>query len=205
MSKRKKRNSREEKAKFNRLLIIIAVILLILIIALYFISLGKINIIGQEDEKTKRIRWIDERLKNLQVEAKSKEELKEKLDKKVRQYFFYTRMALSVFYFVANMAIFIWLTDNKKGCDDRLSTLLNYNEAALILILVALFIRFETPAEFRDVFKIIHLYIKGKIYRSHQELEVEIKNIYSEIEVLSKEKDGLANQEPPPDNTNKTG
>jgi len=97
MPKRKK-NNKEEKAMFNQSLIIIAVILIILIIALYFISLGKINLIGQEDEKTKRIRWIDKRLKNLHVESKTKEELKEKLDEEVRQYFFYTRIVLSITY-----------------------------------------------------------------------------------------------------------
>ncbi|GIK70130.1 MAG: hypothetical protein HND27_07100 [Bacteroidetes bacterium] len=198
MSKRK----REEQARRNRLLILIAVIVVVIVIIVYFVSLGKINLIPEEDEKTKRIRWIDNRLQDLHFEAKSKKELKEKLDEKVKRYFLYTRIALSFLYLAANLALFFWVLDASKDCNDRLSILLNYNEVAIIVILVILFIRFETPSEFRDVFKLIHLSVMKIVYKNHEELDAEINAIHTEIEVLTKEKDGLSNQEPPADDNN---
>lgn len=191
MAKRRKRKQRENNRTSQDRWIVLAVVVVVLIIIVYAISLGKINLIEQEDEKTRRIRWIDKRLKSLCYQAQTKEELKRKLDKKVRQYFLYTRIALAVFYIAANVCGLIWLTDGNAALGDRLSVLLNYNEVVLIVTLIVLFIRFETPSEFRDVFRLIHLSIARIVYRNHKELDGDIKEINKEVVALTKEKDGL--------------
>ena len=198
-------SNNEERARRNRFWIVVAVIVVIVIIILYFVSLGKINLIEEEDEKTKKLRWIDKRLQDLHFEAKSKEELKIELAEKVNKYFRYTRIALVFLYIAANFSVFVWGFDCSKDFNDKLSILLNYNEVALIGILIILFIRFETPSEFRDVFKLIHLSVISIVYKNHKELDEDIKAIYVEIEVLSKEKDGLIKPvEPPKDKPNET-
>jgi hypothetical protein len=183
----------EDDQKSNRALIVIAVIILIAIIIVYCLSLGLINFAKQDDEKEKRLRWIDERLKDLHVEAKSKEELKEQLNKKVRKYFLLARILLSFLYLALNAGGIMCLMKFEHDFHESLSIALNYNEALLLLVLVGLFIRFESHSEFKDVFKIIHLSITERVYRGHQELENEIAQLNTEIELLSNERDVLVN------------
>lgn len=110
-----------EEGSPTRFWIILAILLIIAIIVIYFISFGKINLVEQEDEKTKRIRWIDRRLEDLHFHAKSKEELKKSLDERVKRYFFYTRIVLALLYLAANVAVCIWVIDCDKDFNERLS------------------------------------------------------------------------------------
>ena len=183
----------------NKIWLIIAVIVLIIIILIYFASLGTVNLAdrkpSEEDEKAKRKRWIDERLNDLRYRAESKKALKEKLDHKVKKYFLYTRIALVFIFLGLNAFFYFFVLGFDKGFDDKISVLLNYNQLGLILILVAMFIRFETSSEFRDVFRLIHLFIIQIIYKNHPGLDSELAVIHSEIEELQKELDDIDKEE----------
>ena len=47
------------------------------------------------------------------------------------------------------------------------------------------------------MFKLIHLSVISIVYMNHKELDEEIKAIHAEIADLNKEKDGLADTDPP--------
>lgn len=181
----------KENKALKYFLICLAIVIIVVVILLYFVSLGKYNLLKDEDPKAKRIKWIDKRLAALQYHAKTKEELKIKLNSKVKKWFLYTRIAIVLLYLSANTILYFFLAHGNNDWTGKFSTLMDFNQAGLILILAALFIRFENPADFRDVFKLIHLAIQGIVYRNHSGLDTEITGIYKEIEDLSKEKDGL--------------
>lgn len=180
-----------KKEDDNQFLIVLAVILVIAIIIIYCLSLGKINFIQSDDEKRKRLRWIDQRLKHLHVEAKNKEELKKELNRKVKNWFFIARCFLVLIYLGGNVIGYFYLTDHCLSFSDRVSCLLNYNELVLIGILVILFLVFESPSEFKDVFKLLHLMIQRMVYCGHHELDNEIVRINAEINALDEEKQNL--------------
>ncbi|MHB8259072.1 MAG: hypothetical protein ACYDCN_13310 [Bacteroidia bacterium] len=171
---------------------LIVALLLVAIIIFYLFTFGKINLL-KENENEKRLKWIENRLSHLHYQFKTKEELRAKLDLKVKQYFFLTRILIaSIFLFLNIICFFYWIS--KPDFYDRLSILLNYNQVLLLVILSALFIKFETSAELKDVIKLIHLEIKNIVYKNHEGLEDEVAKITGEITILNKEKYVLQEQ-----------
>lgn len=188
------------KKNNRRLLIIIAVLVLIVIIMVYFLSLGKYNYLDEEDKDSKRIKWIDERLKHLTAEITTKAEIKRQLDLKVKRYFLYTRIGLLsivvllnwgwylVFGKISIYSFSIYRPIDKQGIIDTVAVLLDFNQLLLLILFGILFLKFDTLKEVKDVMRLIHLLVKRLVYRKHKGLENEIKEISLEVEKLDKEK-----------------
>lgn len=139
-----------------------------------------------KDAKNKRLIWIEERLEFLYSDIKNKRDLKEQLDKKVKKIFLIVRWIFGSVYIVINLVTF-WLIQ-KEGYLDKLSVLLNFNQAVFIVLLTVLYIKYETPKDFKLFFKIIHLKIQELVYKNHAELKNELNNLEKKIENLTKEK-----------------
>lgn len=188
-------------------LMIIAVIVLIIIIIVYFLTLGKVNYLSEEEDgKQKRIKWIDERLNYLSLEVTSKLELKRILDEKVKRYFLYTRIAIVAivikfnccwYYFFGKVSIYsfsFYKPFDKEGISSTLATLLDFNQFLILLLFTILFLKFETLKEIKDVMRLIHLEVKRYVYRKHKGLDKEIREINLEISILNKEKERIGNE-----------
>jgi len=56
-----------------------------------------------------------------------------------------------------------------------------------------LYIKYETPKDFKLFFKIIHLKVQELVYKNHVQLTNELNNLENEIENLTKEKEEINN------------
>lgn len=193
MKKRRLVNRRKNARKttsnsFNELWVIIV---LVVIIILYYISLGKINLIDTERHKN-RLQGIEDRLAALNSDIQNKRQLKEKLDKRVKTWFLIARCILGGIYLLTNTVVF--LTIPKEGFYEKLSSLLDLNQAFLLLLLTVLFIRYETASDFSSFNKLIHLLVQKVVYYGHTQLSGELEQIEHEINELTKEKDAINSQ-----------
>lgn len=205
MSKKKKLTKKE------RALIIIAGVVLIFLIIAYFVSLGKVNYLSETDENKKKLKWIEDKLKDLESDVVSKQDLKRKLDERVRVYFFRTRLAIIVvilllnwwwYYLFGKVSIHSFSfcrPIDREGITGTISVILDFNQFLFLILLVFLFLKFETLKEIKDIVKILHLYVRRIVYRKHKGLEKEIQEISLEIEKLNKEKEEIKNKLDKPD------
>ena len=188
MAKNKKKKFTENP---NRIFIWIGIFLIIVLIIIYLITLGKLNFL-EKDGKSKRLKWIEDRLASLEIESKNKIEIKRQLDERVKKWFLYARCILGGVYLILNVVGFYFIP--KVDFNDKISVLLNYNQFLFFIMLMALFIRYETPSDFKDFFRLIHLQIKKLVYKNHKELVNEIELIVIEINKLSDEKKTIQEQ-----------
>lgn len=180
---RKRKNHTKENP--NHIYLWIGIFFIIILVIIYLITLGKLNFL-QEDDKNKRLKWIENRLATLEIESNNKIEIKKQLDERVKKWFLYARFILGGIYLALNGVAFYFIP--KADFNDKISVLLNYNQVLFFITLTALFIRYETPSDFKDFFRLIHLQIKRLVYKNHKELVNEIEFISIEINKLSDEK-----------------
>ena len=173
-----------KKKSNNNLYNVLFVVIIIIIILVYFSSLGKVNLISHQNRSS----WIEDKISNLKKSGNSKMQLKLELDAKVKKYFQYSRIFLVGIYFIVCFVIYNCLD---TSFFDRLFFILNITQVVAILILAALFIRFDKPSDFKDISRLIHLYIKDAVYRNHKNLDDEVKNINIEIDLLEQEKNNI--------------
>ncbi len=191
MAKKNRKKHTANNENPNHVYIWIGIFFVIVLVIIYLITLGKLNFL-QEDAKSKRLKWIEERLASLEIESQNKIEIKRQLDERVKKWFLYARCILGGVYLVLNGIGFYFIP--KVEFNDKISVLLNYNQFLFFIMLTVLFIRYETPSDFKDFFRLIHLQIKKLVYKNHKELVNEIRLISIEIDKLSAEKQDIQEQ-----------
>ena len=191
MAKKRKKQTTANKKNPDHIYLWIGIFFIIVLVIIYLITLGKLNFL-LEDEKSKRLKWIEDRLASLEIESKNKIEIKRQLDERVKRWFLYSRCILGGIYLFINGVAFYFIP--KSDFNDKISVLLNYNQFLFFIALTALFIRYETPSDFKDFFRLIHLQIKKLVYKNHKELVNEIELISIELNKLSHEKKTIQEQ-----------
>jgi uncharacterized membrane protein len=171
-----------QKEKRNLILIIL---LVVLIVCLYIATIGKVDLSSNEGDADSNRMDADEKLKEseamherLEEALHDKKRLKRRLDHSVNIGYFFVRL-LCVFVF----AVYNYLLYQILGLRD-FSQFVSYNNGALIILAVLLFLFFQRPKNLLSTIRSLHTRIENLVYRKYGELDGEIAVIEQEISTL---------------------
>lgn len=175
------------KKKDNYLLYILLALVIVLIIIIWLITLGKVNFISTQTKKDEvdglleRRKQLSHRHRKLQVLINAKTQLKTKLEKKFRHFYFIIRLVLIFLWLSYNVTIITlkWATD--------LGTVLNWNEAVLLILLGLNFLMFGNIVGVKETIDTAKSYMENKVYRKHLNIEAQILGHTSESQKLLEE------------------
>lgn len=160
---------------------IILVFILIIALAIYLATLGRVDVFGENqeeesfEEKRKKALHRHRKLKDL---ISKKEELKMKLDKKFKIYYFLTRVGMVLIWLGFN-AILYWVFNIKD-----FGSLLNYNEVVLLGTACVLFLRFGNLTNIQNIITYFKTKIENKVYKKYVSLPEKIEGHKQEIKII---------------------
>ncbi|WP_291276098.1 hypothetical protein [Flavobacterium sp.] len=178
-----------EKARKGRLkwywwlLIFFVAILFIIAIILYYSSLGKVDLTKKiEKQLIKHNEEIDRRIEELEKQNFSKLELAIRLDQFVSWVFLAFRIIVSGLYILINIIIYLYC--GQEGFHNRLSCVVNINEAMFLIFLLGSFLLTTRFSDVNNLIRIIHLRIRKLVYGRFKRMEEEAERIGLEISKL---------------------
>jgi hypothetical protein len=172
------------KKKNNNFLYILLALVIVLVIIIWLITLGNINFISSQPNKNEvdglmeRRKRLAQRHRKLQVLIDAKTQLKAKLEKKFRRFYFIVRLVIFCLLLGFNIIIISlkWATE--------LGTILNWNEAVLLILFGLNFLIYGNVVGIKESIDSAKSYIENKVYRKYLNIEVQIARHTSESDKL---------------------
>lgn len=160
---------------------VILVFILIIALAIYIATFGSVDVFGENqdkesfEEKREKALHRHRKLKNL---ISTKEELKLKLDKKFKIYYFLARVGMVLIWISFN-AILYWVFNVKD-----FGNLLNYNEVVILGTVCIVFLRFGNLTNIQNIITYFKTKIENKVYGKYVSLPLKIEEHNKEIEKI---------------------
>ena len=178
------------KKENNNTFLIILIIIIVIII--YIASLGQVNIIQNNftEEKEKNISKLNRIHQRLKILIEKKEDLNKKLNKKFKWIYFGVRFGLTTIYIGFNIVLYTIFNITDIG------EILNWNEAAIIMITLFSFLTFGTFANVNSFIQNIKMKLEIRIYNRYENLNDEILMHKSEENLLCNKIKNLQNVPP---------
>ena len=158
---------------------IILIFILIIAIAIYLVSLGQIDISGDNEKESfaEKRRKALHRHGKLQELISKKEELKAKLDKKFKIYYFLARAGVILLWLGANATVYFVF-------DKEFSDLLTYNEVGILAILIIVFLRFGNITNIQNIVNYFKTKIENRVYGKYVSLPDKIEEHKEEVKQI---------------------
>ena len=153
--------------------------ILLAAIFLYLVSFGYIDISGNDEKESfsEKRRKALHRHGKLQQLISIREELKAKLDKKFKIYYFLARTGVVLLWLGANATVYFLFN---KGFND----LLTYNEIGLFAILIIIFLRFGNITNVQNIVNYFKTKIENRVYGKYVSLPEKIEEHKEEIKQI---------------------
>lgn len=160
---------------------IILVFILIIALAIYLATLGRVDVFGENkeeesfEEKRKKALHRHRKLKDL---ISKKEDLKLKLDKKFKIYYFIARVGMVLIWLGFNAILYLVFNIKDFG------SLVNYNEVVIIGTACIIFLRFGNLTNIQNIITYFKTKIENKVYKKYVCLPEKIEEHKQEIKII---------------------